>query len=65
MPVIPLSGEISAGHVSQLEMGAGQESAPEKDFFTGELLSKMAGGPKREHKCRFIRRKQRAATREL
>lgn len=29
---------------------------PEGDFFAGEMISKMAGGPRREHKFRFRRR---------
>lgn len=64
MPTIPLSGEIPRGAINNMEIGANQIIAQEKDFFAAELLSKMAGGPRRAHRCRFIRREQRAAMRE-
>ena len=29
---------------------------PDKNLFEGELLSKMAGGPERPHRCHFRRK---------
>ena len=35
------------------------------DIFGGELLSKMAGGPKRPHKFRFRRREDRSVSTDV
>jgi len=62
MHVDSVPGESTA-KVNKMDFGGGGfSSTASGDELAGELLSKMAGGPRRAHKCRFIRRKQRAAT---
>jgi hypothetical protein len=59
MPTIPLSGETPRGAINTMEIGVNAINARKSDYYSGELLSKMAGGLVREHKCRFIRREHR------